>query len=68
MATNISTSRNFDGEERSLTLDECEELAAAIFEDAAPLPPGPTKREMLTLGEAYRSLGKMKRLVLQNVS
>jgi hypothetical protein len=52
----------------NLTIDECEELAAALFEDAAALPPGPKKQEILKLAQGYRSLGKMKRLVLQNVS
>ena len=52
----------------NLTIDECEELAAALFEDAAALPPGPKKQEILKLAQGYRSLGKMKRLVLQNAS
>lgn len=52
----------------NLTIDECEELAAALFEDAAALPPGPKKQEILKLAQGYRSLGKMKRLVLRNVS
>jgi hypothetical protein len=51
-----------------LTIDQCEELAAALFEEAAALPPGPKKQEILKLAHGYRSLGKMKRLVLQNVS
>ena len=51
-----------------LTIDECEALAAALFEDAAALPPGPKKQEILKLAQGYRTLGKMKRLVLQNVS
>lgn len=54
--------------ERELTLDECEELASALFEDAAALPPGPKKQDILKLAQGYRSLGKMKRLVWQNVS
>jgi hypothetical protein len=55
-------------DERELTFDECEELASALFEDAAALPPGPEKQETLKLAQGYRSLGKMKRLVLQNVN
>jgi hypothetical protein len=54
--------------ERELTFDECEELASALFEDAAAMLPGPKKRSILKLAQSYRSLGKMKRLVLQNVS
>jgi hypothetical protein len=52
----------------NLTVYECEELASALFQDAAALPPGPKKQEILKLAQGYRSLGKMKRLVLQNVS
>jgi hypothetical protein len=55
-------------DETELTIDECEELASALFEDAAALPPGPKKQEILKLAQGYRSLGKMKRLILQNVS
>jgi len=51
-----------------LTIDQCEELAAALFEEAAALPLEPKKQEILKLAQGYRSLAKMKRLVLQNVS
>jgi len=54
--------------ERDLTFDECEELASVLFEDAAAMLPGPKKRSTLKLAQSYRSLGKMKRLVLQNVN
>ena len=50
-----------------LTIDQCEELAAALFEEAAALPE-PKKQEILKLAQGYRSLGKMKRWVSQNVS
>jgi hypothetical protein len=52
----------------NLTVYECEELASALFEDAAVLPSGPKKQEILKLAQGYRSLGKMKRWVSQNVS
>ena len=52
----------------NLTACECEELASALFEDAAGLPPGPKKQEILKLARGYRSLGKMKGWVSQNVS
>ena len=54
--------------ERDLTFDECEELASALFEDAAAMQPGPEKQSTLKLAQGYRNLGKMKRLVLKNVS
>ena len=54
--------------ERELSFDECEELASALFEDASAMLPGPKKRSTLKLAQSYRSLGKIKRLVLQNVS
>jgi hypothetical protein len=53
---------------RSMTADECEELAALLLEHAAELPPGQKQGEILKLVFGYRDLAKMKRLVLQNVS
>ena len=52
----------------NLTVDECEELASSLCEDAAALSPGPKKQEILKLAQGYRSLGKMKRLVMRKVS
>jgi hypothetical protein len=44
----------------NLTVEECRELAAAMFEDAAALPPGPKKDEILKLAQGYHDLAKMK--------
>jgi hypothetical protein len=52
----------------NLTVEQCEALAAALFEDTAILPPGPKKEELLRLAQGYRSLAKMKRLALRNVN
>jgi hypothetical protein len=35
---------NEQEESRNMTADECEELAAALAEDAAALPQGPKKK------------------------
>lgn len=52
----------------NLTVYECEELASALLEDAALLPLGPKKQEILKLAQGYRRLGKMKRWVSEKVS
>jgi hypothetical protein len=44
----------------NLTIEQCLELAAAMFEDAAALPPGPKKDEILKLAQGYRNLAEMK--------
>jgi hypothetical protein len=44
----------------NLTVEECRELAAAMFEDAAALPPGPKKDEVWKLAQGYRDLADMK--------
>lgn len=41
----------------NLTIEQCFELAA---EDAAALPPGPKKDEILKLAQGYRNLAEMK--------
>jgi hypothetical protein len=41
-----------------LTVEECRELAAAMLEDAAALPPGPKKEEILKLANGYSDLPK----------
>jgi hypothetical protein len=43
-----------------LTVEECRELAAAMLEDAAALPPGPKKEEILKLAKGYSDLAEMK--------
>jgi hypothetical protein len=46
-------------EPASLTLEECRELAAYLFEDAAALPPGPKKDEILKLAHDCQILAEM---------
>jgi hypothetical protein len=46
--------------ETNLTVEQCRELAAAMFEDAAALPPGPKKDELLNLARGYKNLAEMK--------
>jgi hypothetical protein len=60
MATNKSSPQ--------LTIEQCEQLSAAMFEDAAALPPGPKQKEMLKLAQGYYDLAKMKRWVLGKVN
>lgn len=57
-----------DEPSRNLTVRDCEEIASALFEDAAALPAGLKKQKILELAQSYRSLGKMKRLVSRYVS
>jgi hypothetical protein len=52
----------------NLTVEQCEALAATLFEDTAILPPGPEKEKLLRLAQSYRSLAKMKRLILRKVN
>jgi hypothetical protein len=55
--------------EEHLTVDQCDELAVALSEDAARLPHGSQKREnLLKLAEGYRALADVKRMVLRNVN
>ena len=48
-----------------MTADECDEFAAALVEDAAALPHGPKKEDLLRLAESYSNLAEMKRMVLR---
>ena len=54
--------------EEHLTPAQCDELAKALHEDAACLPPGSKRQALLRLAEAYRALGEMKRMVLREVN
>ena len=51
-----------------LTVDQCDELAKALREDAARLPPGSERENLLQLAEGYRVLADMKRMVLRKVN
>ena len=55
-------------EPTSLTLEECRELAAALFEDAAALPPGPKKDEISKLAHGYQLLAEMKEWLAKKVN
>jgi hypothetical protein len=54
--------------ERTLTVEECERLAATLSEDAAALPVGLEKEDLLKLSESYRVLAQMKQLVLRTTN
>src|SRR6266436_3463737 len=58
----------FQMQERTLTADECDELAEALRQDAADLPSCSRKEDLLQLAERYRDLANMKRIVLRNVN
>ena len=55
-------------QEERLTVDQCDELAKAVREDAARLPHGSEKENLLQLAEGYRLLADMKRMILRKVS
>jgi len=54
--------------EEHLTVDQCDELANALREDAVRLPPGSERENLLQLAEDYRVLADMKRMVLGKVN
>jgi hypothetical protein len=47
----------------NLTVNQCEEMAAAITEEAALISHGPKKEALLKLAQGYRDLATMKALV-----
>ena len=51
-----------------LIKEELQEIAAAKFEEAARLPPGYQKEEILRSAENFRRLAEMKRLVIQQIA
>jgi hypothetical protein len=55
-------------DDEHLTADECEELSLALRQDAAVLPNGSDKENLLKLAEGYRALANAKRVVLRNVN
>jgi hypothetical protein len=56
-------------QEEHLTVDQCDELAKALREDAARLPHGSEREyDLLQLAEGYRLLADMKRIVLREVN
>jgi hypothetical protein len=57
-----------EDESSNLTVEQCEELAAAISQDAAPLPPGARKDDLLKLAQSYRVLAAMKSIIARNLN
>ena len=55
-------------QDKHLTVDQCDELAKALREDAARLPLGLDKENLVQLAEGYRVLADMKRMVLRKVN
>jgi hypothetical protein len=47
-------------EEEHLTAEQCDELAKALLEDAARLPPGSEREDLLQLAMGYHVLADMK--------
>jgi len=43
-----------------LSIEEIQQIAAAKFEEAAALPPGPEQQAILRSAHSYRSLAEMK--------
>jgi hypothetical protein len=52
----------------NLTIEQCRELAAAMFEEAAALQPGSRKDEILKLAHGYSNLAEMKRWLAKKLS
>jgi hypothetical protein len=44
----------------NLTVEQCEELAAAIAEEAALLSPGSKKQALLKLAQSYRDIAAIR--------
>lgn len=55
-------------DDEPLTADQCDELSRALREDAAVLPKGCDKENLLKLAAAYSALADIKRVVLQQVN
>jgi hypothetical protein len=49
-----------------LTIEELHEMAAAKFEEAATLSPGPKQQEILKKAYGFKSLADMKALLCSN--
>ena len=55
-------------QEEHLTAHQCDELAEGLRQDAAALPNGLEKENLLKLAEGYRDLANIKRMVLRKVN
>jgi hypothetical protein len=52
----------------NLTAAQCDELAEALFEEAAALPEGSKKGNILHLAQNHRSLAIIKELLARKVN
>jgi hypothetical protein len=48
-----------------LSVAQCEELAVALTEEAAALPPGADRCALLQLAQSYSDLARMKRTLMR---
>jgi hypothetical protein len=55
-------------QDEHLTADECNELSQALRQDAAALPNGSKKENLLKLAECYGDLAEVKRWFLRKVN
>ena len=55
-------------QDENLTAAQCDELVEALLEDAAALPDGSERENLLKLAAGYRDLANMKRTVLRKVN
>ena len=55
-------------EEKHLTAEQCDELAKVLLEDAAHLPDGSEREDLLQLAMGYHVLADMRRMVLRKVN
>jgi hypothetical protein len=53
---------------QNLAIERCDELAVAIYEEAALLPPGSKKDGLLNIADGYRNLAEAKRLVARKLN
>jgi hypothetical protein len=51
-----------------LTAAECDELVEILLQDAAALPVGSERENLLKLAAGYRDLANVKRMVLRKVN
>jgi hypothetical protein len=55
-------------QDENLTAAQCDELVEALIEEAAALPDGPERENLLKLAAGYRDLANMKRTILRKVN
>ena len=55
-------------EDEHLTLEQCDELAEALVDEAASLRDGANKENLLNLAKGYRNLARMKSVIARKVN